>query len=135
MKFKTLSNKEVSIEIKPSDYPIRSLDDCRSKGQFKLGQLLQEFYGSHAIILEDFILPETKLSLDFFLPHYKLAFEMQGIQHFQFSKFFHGDITGYIKQKKRDANKRHWCELNEIVLFEIQEKDLELGRLKLLIYG
>lgn len=134
MKFLTLQNKEINIEIKPSDYPLKNEQDCKSKGQFRLGQLLQELYGQHAIILEEFTIPESRLSLDFYLPHYRLCFEFQGIQHDFFNKFFHGNIAGLIGQKKRDSQKRVWCDLNKIRLVEIRDDALDLKNLKLLIY-
>jgi hypothetical protein len=134
MKFLTLKNKEINIDILPSDYPIKEESECKSKGQFRLGQLLQQIYGRNAILLEDFTIPESRLSLDFYLPHYKLAFEFQGVQHDGYSKFFHKEIADFFVQKKRDAKKRLWCDINNIVLVEVRANDLDLHNLKILIY-
>jgi hypothetical protein len=78
-------------------------------------------YGQSALILEEFGIPDSRLSLDFFLPHNDIAFEFQGIQHVEFSQHFHRDKEGFRKQKERDASKRRWCELNDIRLVEVFE--------------
>ena len=57
----------------------------------------------------------SKLSLDFYLPHYNIAIECQGIQHFNSVDFF-GGITSFEKTQKRDRKKRILCEKNNIKL-------------------
>jgi len=120
MKFKTLSNREVRMEILPERYPMRTREQCKSAGQYMLGRLLRRIYGFHALILEEFPLPEERLWLDFFMPHYGLGFEYQGRQHDEFVKLFHGDKKGFEKSKARDNRKRTWCELNEVTLIEVR---------------
>lgn len=133
MKFKTLKGKEVNINIFPSSYARTMPDEAKcSSGQYSLGNLISEIYGSNIVLLENFNIPDSKLSLDFYLPHYNLAFEYQGIQHDKFSKFFHGDQNGFKKQIKRDESKRTWCDLNNIVLVEVRG-ELDNSELMLLI--
>ncbi|MDP4012659.1 MAG: hypothetical protein Q8R00_03595 [Candidatus Nanoarchaeia archaeon] len=57
--------------------------------------------------------------LDIFLPNLKIAFEYQGIQHFEFVKFFHGDLTGLKKQFARDIETKKRCKEKGIKLIEI----------------
>ena len=83
--------------------------------------MLRTIYGSQAIILEEFGIPEERLFVDFYLPHHSLAFEFQGTQHDEFNKFFHGDKAGFNKSKARDDRKRSWCEMNSITLIEVRE--------------
>lgn len=120
MKFKSLSNKEIRIEISAAKYPIRSRDQSKSVGQYALGRLLQSIYGVQTIILEEFSIPEERLFLDFYMPHHSLAFEYQGEQHDTFNKFFHLDKAGFEKSKERDTRKRNWCMINSIKLIEIR---------------
>jgi hypothetical protein len=120
MKFKTLNGREIRMEILPERYPVRTREQCKSAGQYMLGRLLRSIYGFHALILEEFPLPEERLYLDFFMPHNKLGFEYQGIQHDKFVKLFHSDKKGFEKSKARDARKRLWCETNEITLIEVR---------------
>ena len=135
MKFKTLSNKEVNVPILPTRFPIRTREACKSFGQFALGRLLLELYGNSEIILEEFSIPDSRLSLDFFLLNRKIAFEFQGKQHQTFSKFFHGTKKGLDKQLQRDATKKEWCDLNGIQLVYVYDDTISLDELKVLIYG
>jgi len=129
-KFVSLSGKEIRIQINVAKYPLKSVEECRSKSQFHLGQLLQEIYSTSAVILEDFVIPETKLSLDFFLPQRKLAFEFQGTQHTKYSRFFHGDPKNFSAQLVRDDIKRQWCELNKIKLVTLEDPQINIETLK-----
>ena len=121
MKFKTLSNREVRLELLPSRYPMRSRTQSKSIGQYSLGRMLRSIYGMQAVILEEFGIPEERLFIDFYMPHHSLAFEFQGTQHDEFNKFFHGDKSGFEKSKVRDDRKRQWCEINDILLIEVRD--------------
>lgn len=120
MKFRTLSNREIRMDIRPERYPVRSRDQCKSHGQYMLGRLLRSIYGQ-ALILEEFPIPEERLFLDFYMPHHSLAFEYHGPQHDQFNKFFHADKAGFQKSQERDARKQAWCKLNTISLIAIRD--------------
>lgn len=133
MKFKSLEDREIRLEIIASNYPIRTRAQCKSEGQFLLGCQIQKIYGTTALILEEFGIPETRLSLDFYLPRNNIAFEFQGIQHDKFNKFFHGDKSGLERQQQRDAKKRVWCDLNDITLVEVRTNDLDEESLMTLI--
>lgn len=128
MKFKTLNGQEITCEISPQKYPQRSRENCRSQGQYHLGQQLRLLYKT-AIILEEFSIPGTKLSLDFYIPAFKVAFEFQGEQHDGFNPFFHADKKDFVKQVQRDQNKREWCKLNSIKLIEIREPAITQAQL------
>lgn len=108
------------MDILPERYPMRSREQSKSVGQFLLGRSLRSIYGQHAMILEEFPIPDERLWLDFYMPHHNLAFEYQGEQHDEFNKFFHGDKKGFVKAQERDARKRQWCELNTICLVEVR---------------
>ena len=117
------------MDIVPSKYPIRSREQCRSIGQFSLGRQIKAIYGT-ATILEEFPIPDTRLSLDFYMPHHGLAFEFQGSQHDKYIQHFHGDKSGFENQKRRDSLKREWCELNDIVLIEIRSNTISAQELQ-----
>lgn len=120
MKFKTLSNREIRMDIVSDHYPMRSREKSKSNGQFLLGRTIRNIYGQQAMILEEFSIPGERLFLDFYMPHHSLAFEYQGDQHDAFNKFFHGDKKGFQRSKIRDERKRQWCELNGIDLIEVR---------------
>jgi hypothetical protein len=121
MKFRTLNNREVRMDILPERYPMRSREQSKSEGQFLLGRVIRSIYGLQAMILEEFPIPEERLFLDFYMPHHNLAFEYQGQHHDKFNKFFHGDKSGFDRSQKRDERKRQWCVLNSVVLVEVRD--------------
>jgi hypothetical protein len=50
----------------------------------------------------------------------KIGFEQQGIQHYQYSPFFHrNDIANFEKQLERDQLKREECKSLGIYLIEV----------------
>lgn len=59
------------------------------------------------------------LYLDFYLPLIKRCIEVHGEQHYKFSRFFHNTTLGFIKHKKRDQDKKEWCEINGIEYIEL----------------
>jgi hypothetical protein len=129
MKFLSLNGREINCEISQQRYPQRSKESCRSDGQYHLGQQLRQLYKG-AVILEEFVIPGSKLSLDFFIPSFKAAFEFQGNQHDAFNKFFHKDKNDFVKQSQRDQNKKDWCKLNSIKLIEIRNSKITFEELK-----
>ncbi len=43
--------------------------------------------------------------VDFYLPRDKIAIEVQGQQHYEYSKFFHKTISNFKKAQERDRRK------------------------------
>ena len=73
-------------------------------------------------ILEEVSIPVRRgeiLYLDFYLPLSKKCIEVHGEQHYKFVTFFHIDIMGFAKHKKRDSEKKEWCEINNIKYIEL----------------
>lgn len=56
------------------------------------------------------------LYLDIYLPALKLAFEIQGKQHYVFSPYLHADRAAFRQQQQNDARKRDWCGENGVKL-------------------
>lgn len=68
-------------------------------------------------VLEEVPIPVRRgetLYLDFYLPLIKKTIEVHGEQHYKFIAFYHQSMMGFIKSKKRDDDKKTWCELNGI---------------------
>lgn len=66
--------------------------------------------------------PETNksLELDGYCEELKIAFEYNGIQHYEYTDHFHrGDLANFEKQQRRDALKKELCEKNNIKLYVI----------------
>lgn len=122
MDFLCLDGTTVSIEIKPSKFPERSI----SAGQTATRERIEREFGNQ-IILEEFIIPKSQLRLDFFLPNIKVAVEYHGRQHTEFVKHFHGTKKKFLIAKMRDAQKAEWCLKNgiELVIWhDIQEEPI-----------
>lgn len=127
MKLFDINGTLVSVDVRESSFPIKPRSRSILQGQ--LGEQLIAKYPQQTI-LEDFIIPGSKLSLDFFIPRLKKAYEVNGDQHYQSIPFFHGAINEnkFAKQVNRDIKKAEWCEMNGIDLIEIRES-IDYGRL------
>jgi len=130
MQFKTLDGKTISINLRAKAL-CREVTK-RSAGQQHLNILLKEIYGP-VEIFEEFIIPGERLSLDFFIPKRKMAFEFHGKQHYNINRFFHKHKQDFINQQKRDSRKSEWCQINNITLVEISDEKISQGELRVQI--
>ena len=124
MKVKSIDNPNASVtwDVRQSSWPLKNKAACRSNIQYEIGQIIKSRYPLDPI-LEDITIPDTSLSLDFFLPNRKIAFEVQGEQHDKMNPFFHKSLAEFEDQKTRDENKRFFCELNNIRLHEVRSSN------------
>ena len=122
--FQWVDGTIIKVNLLQSDYPIKDEGACRSNAQYRFGQRLMVLFGGE-VILEDFIIPHSGLSLDFFMPRFNVAFEIQGRQHDYFIPFMHGDRLSFKKQKERDLRKMEWCELNGIKLLYVKDTGVD----------
>lgn len=76
----------------------------------------------------DWLVNKRNLKLDFFLPKYNIAIEVQGEQHFKPFDRFGGEI-GLLEQIKRDDIKKKLCEDNGIKLFYITKKNNNINEI------
>lgn len=84
-------------------------------------QIIRECFPTMQI-LEEVPIPlrftET-LFLDFYIPLNKKCIEVHGEQHYEFSRHFHKNTMGFLRHKKRDQDKKEWCEINNIQYIEL----------------
>ena len=96
----------------------------KSKRQREVKKFLKKYWQSH-VVFEEFPVAGTRLSIDFYKANKKIAVEVQGSQHTKYNSSFHGGHkNNYLEQLKRDEMKFKFCELNEIQLIEIYDKDI-----------
>lgn len=124
MKFISTNGKIYAMDIRPSRWPQRSYEDCKSEIQWGIGNLVKAVFPTE-IILEEFYLPYDRLYIDFFLPRAKIAVEVMGEQHYAFSAFFHGTMENFRKAQERDNRKSLWCTMNDIRLIKVRGGDEE----------
>lgn len=87
----------------------------------KVLQTLKELYPT-VPILQEVAIPLRRgetLYLDFYIPLLKKAVEAHGEQHYKFVAHYHSNALGFIKHKKRDADKKNWCDINNIQYIEL----------------
>jgi len=73
-------------------------------------------------VLEEVPIPVRKnetLFLDFYLPLNETCIEVHGEQHYKFVQFYHQTSLGFMKHKKKDRDKKYWCEKNNIRYIEL----------------
>jgi hypothetical protein len=109
-----------------------------SKLQIAVGDMLDNTfpqYHIHENCRPDWMLSSnlTKLELDFYIEEIKVAFEIQGAQHYQFVEFFHGTYEKFEQRKQYDQEKRDLCYGAGIKLFEIDtlmDAIIRIGEIK-----
>jgi hypothetical protein len=65
------------------------------------------------------------LYLDFYLPLNKKCLEVHGQQHYEFVPFYHSNKLSFLKAKKRDLEKKEWCENNGLSYIELPYNKIE----------
>lgn len=93
----------------------------RSKLHVQARHLLYDLFPTMQILEEVPInaRPQQTQYLDFYINQIKLAVEVHGQQHYKFNSLFHSSARDFLEQKKRDADKKDWCELNNITYVEL----------------
>ena len=62
---------------------------------------------------------------DFFLPQYNLLIEVDGAQHYKFSKLFHKKRQDFLKAQERDRRKNSYTLSHNIPLYRIPYFEIE----------
>lgn len=121
MKVKTLDNELVNWVISGNTFQNKSSYHNAAR------EVIKKVYLT-AQILEEVSIPLYRgktLYLDFYLPLYKMAFEIHGEQHYKFIAHFHKDVRGFAESRKRDLSKIEWCRINNIKVIELSYNETE----------
>ena len=113
-----LINKNVS------KYKINWHEPSASNLQYQVKQFLCPYW-KHQIVYEEFPVYQTRMRVDILNATKRIAVEVNGTQHSQYSKFFHGNRANYLRSIKRDFKKLEWLELNKFKLIEIEADEVE----------
>ena len=119
MQLLDIKGNPINLDVSQSRYPIKN--KSRSKLQGLVADLLVEKYPRQTI-LEDFIIPRSKMSVDFFLPRLGIVYEVDGNQHYEYNSHYHGDRQtnfGFANQVRRDNAKENWCIYNDFEIYRI----------------
>jgi very-short-patch-repair endonuclease len=122
MIFLTTTGREQKLK-NSTKYLIDWDKKCRSKLQKKVKDLLYPNWVSD-VVFEELPVLGTRMTLDFYNANKKLAIEVDGNQHYKYNKFFHSNSRqNFLSQLQRDEKKEYFCEINQIKLVRILEKD------------
>jgi very-short-patch-repair endonuclease len=122
MIFLTTTGREQKLK-NSTKYLIDWDKKCRSKLQKKVKDLLYSNWVSD-IVFEELPVLGTRMTLDFYNANKKLAVEVDGNQHYKYNKFFHSNSRqNFLSQLQRDEKKEYFCEINQIKLVRILERD------------
>lgn len=121
MKFKKLNSSKLA-EINISRWRI-DWDYEVSKPQKLVKDFLKPFW-KHHIVLEEFVIPGSRLRIDLLNLTTKIAIEVSPRQHFEMNAFFHKTKAGYLSSIKRDVAKEKWIKDSGFKYVELQDDDL-----------
>lgn len=97
-------------------------DNRGSKKQKLLYEILLEVFDKYTVVYEQQI-PVLGQRFDMYIKELGIAFEFDGVQHFDFIPFFHTDMNGFISASKLDKAKEDFCEENGIALVRFRDED------------
>lgn len=122
MKLLDSNGKSVTIS-KSHEYLIDWGRDSRSKFQTSVKEFLRPRW-KFDMVFEEFPVPKTRMSLDFFNKTQMIAIEVQGAQHLRYVSHFHGQHNyKFLQQLKRDHQKSEFCSRFGVKLVEIYPED------------
>lgn len=123
MKVEGLNGREYVWNF--SKYHKRKKRGGKSKHHEAVRALLLELFPSERYY-EEVTLPGTRtragdklLFADFFVPGLSLVVEVHGRQHYEYVPHFHKTKMGFVNAKRRDREKKEWCELNGFAYAEL----------------
>jgi len=120
MKVKDLNGNSSTWKIRGE---IVSANDNRSRSKLhlKARKILYDLFPTMQILEEVSINPRIGKTqyLDFYINQIKLAIEVHGQQHYKFNSLYHATAQDFLNQKKNDADKKNWCDINNISYIEL----------------
>lgn len=120
IQFLTVTGKRKQVNY--NKYKIDWDSQGRSKFQKRIKDFLNPYWNRY-VVCEEFPLPGTRLTFDFFNITKLIAIEVQGAQHLKYIPYFHQNKNNFLNQMERDAQKLKFCQINNIRFIEIYPGD------------
>lgn len=121
MKFKKLNSQKI-VNVNLSKYYI-DWSHKVSGPQKLVKDFLKPFWKTDCV-LEEFLIPGSRLRIDLFNISKHIVIEVSPLQHVEFNEFFHKTRAGFLEALKRDMDKRKWVEDNGFNILEVYEEDM-----------
>jgi len=122
MKFIGLDGKTYNLDVRQSRHPMRAEAACKSKLQYRCGQILRKHFRVDPI-LEELHIDGHGFYFDFFIPTHGIAVEINGDQHDEYNSFFYKNKRSFLEAKERDSRKESLCEMNGWALLVAKSED------------
>lgn len=101
-------------------------DPSASSAQFKTKKFLKDYWAPDRVC-EEFIIPGSRLRIDFINFSKKIVIEVSGQQHEKFVKFYHKNRLNFLSSVKRDMQKIDWVESKmKFKFIEIYDNEVDM---------
>lgn len=120
--FKLNSDKLVNVNI--FDYKLDFNKIEGSKPEIAIKKFLKPYW-SNDLVLEEFIIPGSRLRVDIININKKIALEVSPSGTHSFSKFFHKNLVVFGQRLKKEIDKENWCIKNGFIYVELGDEELK----------
>lgn len=117
-----VKGKPVSKNV--SRYAIKWDGKSKSQVQFKVKQFLKPYWAG-LMVYEEFPVFGSLKKVDIYNATLRIAIEVNGPQHNEFHWFHNNNPLAYVDAVKRDMEKLDWLKINNILLAEIDWKEVD----------
>lgn len=106
-------------------YFIKWDSESLSLFQFNVKQFFKKYW-IEDIVGEEVLIPQTRLRVDIVNFSRKIAVEVNGLFHVEYTPYFQNSVEDFERQVYRDVLKEHLLEKNGFEVIEIYEKNMPL---------
>jgi hypothetical protein len=122
---KWITAKDNIRPLSEKKYAIKWNGDSLSFFQFNVKQFFKKYWKDD-VVGEEVLLPQTRLRVDLMNFSRKIAVEVNGLFHVEYTTYFQNSVEDFEKQVYRDVLKEHLLEKNGFEVIEIYEKNMPL---------
>ena len=106
-------------------YSIKWDSESLSLFQFNVKQFFKKYWIKD-IVGEEVLIPQTRLRVDIVNFSRKIAVEVNGLFHVEYTPYFQNSVEDFERQVYRDVLKEYLLEKNGFEVIEIYEKNMPL---------
>lgn len=128
---KTIGNDGRIYIIDPSKNSVNEDSFTKSELHKKAKKIIKKCF-PYSSIYEEVVLLGCNgiggkpLRADFLIPDMKVIIEVNGRQHYEYSKYFHGSKASFDLYKKNDEIKTEWANVNSISCITLPYDEIKI---------